>query len=140
MEKQTKEQIQTEIAKLQDKLKQIEAEANKQSTLIIKELKIEVETKIHDKDKCLKDITIPKGWRLLTSNEIIFLFNNYEKELNLKDTWEFIEQPFKLNKEEGYVARFYAYSGRASFGCDWDPDNHFAGLGVRFCRDIGVKK
>lgn len=131
-----KQQIQTEIAKLQEKLKLIEAEEIKVPTLIIKELKIEVEKNIHDKDKCLKDIIIPKGWRLLTTSEIIFLFNNYKEELNLADAWEFIKQPFKLNNQNGYVAWFNAYSGRASLNCDWDPAVTDPGLGVRFVRDI----
>mgnify|MGYP001577100897 CR=1 FL=1 len=131
-----KQRIQTEIAKLQEKLKLIEAEENKVPTLIIKELKIEVEKNIHDKDKCLKDIIIPKGWRLLKTSEIIFLFNNYKEELNLADAWEFIKQPFKLNNQNGHVARFGAYSDRAGLDCSRNPDNHDAGLGVRFVRDI----
>ena len=131
-----KQRIQTEIAKLQEKLKLIEAEENKVPTLIIKELKIEVEKNIHDKDKCLKDIIIPKGWRLLKTSEIIFLFNNYKEELNLADAWEFIKQPFKLNNQNGHVARFGAYSDRAYLSCGRLPDNHNAGLGVRFVRDI----
>lgn len=131
-----KQRIQTEIAKLQEKLKLIEAEENKVPTLIIKELKIEVEKNIHDKDKCLKDIIIPKGWRLLKTSEIIFLFNNYKEELNLADAWEFIKQPFKLNNQNGHVARFLAGSVGADLCCVWDPGDRDAGLGVRFVRDI----
>ena len=102
----------------------------------IPELKIEVETEIHDKEKCLKDIQIPKGCRLLTTNEITFLHNNekYRKQLHLENTWEFIEQPFELNKEKGYVARFCAYSGVSDLECYGGPQGSDANLGVRWCR------
>ncbi len=110
-------------------------EIKKMNTIKIKELKIEVEINIHDKNKKLSDIEIPKGWRLLKVNEIIFLKNNYEKKLNLEDTWEFIEQPFK----QDYVARFCASAGRAGLGCDGYPDGTYSSLGVRFCKDIGGK-
>ena len=113
---------------------------NQPTIIEIPELKIEVETQIHDKDKCLKDIITPKGWRLLTANEIIFLFNNYAEQLNLKATWEFIEQPFNLNKEKDYVARFYVLSDRAILDCDGSPGGRDAGLGVRFCRNIKTNK
>ena len=91
-------------------------------TIKIKELKIEVETEIHDKNKCLKDIKIPKGWRLLTMNKITWLHNSkYKKKLNLNDTWEFFEQPFKFNRNNCYVARFVADSVRAYLDCGRDP-------------------
>ena len=105
-------------------------------TIKIKELKIEVETKIHDKGEVLKDINIPKGWRLLRAEEIIFLFNNYKEKLNMEDTWEFIEQPFKLNKKNDYVARFYADSDRAYLNCFGFPQDASDSLGVRFCRSL----
>ncbi len=109
-------------------------------TIIIKELNIEVETKIHNKNKTLNEIKIPDGWRLLTVSEIIFLTNKYKKELNLEKTWEFIEQPFKINKEKNYVARFYAYSDVAYLFAIWDSTYSDRALGVRFCRDIGENK
>ena len=102
--------------------------------LKIPELNIKVETEIHDKGKCLKDIKVPKGMRLLKIDEIIFLYDNYCKELNLKNTWEFIEQPFKNNKS--YVARFYADSDWASFNCNRDPSYSDSYLGVRFCKEV----
>ena len=106
-------------------------------TIKIKELKIEVETEIHDKNKCLKDIEIPKGLRLLTMNEITWLHNSkYKEQLNLNDTWEFIEQPFKQNKDKGDVARFYAGSDWANLNCGTNPSNSYGALGVRFCRSL----
>lgn len=84
-------------------------------TIKIPELKIEVETEVHDKGKKLPDIKIPNEWRLLTMQEMIFLYNNYEKELNLTDTWEFIEQPFKKFMDK--YTRFDASSGCAYVNC-----------------------
>ena len=107
-----------------------------ENTLNIKGLKIEVETQIHHKGEELGNIKIPKGWRLLKFEEVIFLCNNYCKELNMEDTWEFIEQPFKLNKQDNYVARFCVDSGRADLGCDRNPQYTYSSLGVRFCREI----
>jgi hypothetical protein len=111
--------------------------ADMPKTLVVKELGIEVQTEISQKGITFKDLIIPKGWRLLTVNEIIYLYNNYANALSLLDTWEFIEQPFKRNNS---VARFYAYSDRAGLDCYRDPDIRDDGLGVRFCRSKdGVK-
>ena len=120
------------------KCKECGHELKENKTIKIKELKIEVETEIHDKNKCLKDIEIPEGWRLLRIDEIIFLFNNkkYNKLLNLKDTWEFIEQPFELNKENSLVGRFCADSVRVGLYCCGHPRFADASLGVRFCKEI----
>lgn len=97
---------------------------------------VEFETETHDFDKCLKDIEIPKGWRLWTYREAIENHNNHKKELNLKDCWIFIEQPFKENKENGYVAGLYTVSSWAYLYCFWDPSVHVGSLGVRFCREV----
>ena len=107
----------------------------KEISIKIKELKIEVETQIHDRGKKLSDIEIPKGWRLLKAEEIIFLFNNYEKKLNLSYTWEFIEQPFNKFKDK-LVAWFLADSGRAYLYCGGYPGGSSSSLGVRFCKEI----
>lgn len=106
-------------------------------TIKIPELKIEVEAKIHDKGKTLKEIKIPKGWRLLRIEEALFLYNNkkYRKALNMKDTWEFIEQPFEINRKKGFVARLYAFSVWADFSCNREPSVSVASLGVRFCKE-----
>ena len=108
-------------------------------TLKIEKMGIEVEKRIHDKGKRLSDIKIPKGWRLLRVEEMIYLFNNHEEELNLSDTREFIKQPFKKFGDK-FVAWFDAYSDWASLGCCRRPDNSSPALGVRFCRDIQKKK
>lgn len=109
-----------------------------EKTIKIKELNIEVEIKIHDKNKSYSDIKIPKGWRLLRIDEMIFLYNNHKKELNLTDTWEFIEQPFKDYKNK-FASRFYAFPGDAYFDCDGEPRYSYLLLGVRFCKDLEGK-
>ena len=116
---------------------EIERETIKIKELNIKELNIEVETNIQQKGKSFNEIKIPKGWRLLTMEEIKFLHNSkYKEDLNLVDTWEFIEQPLELNKKNDYVAGFNADSYWANFVCYWGPDDRFDSLGVRFCRDL----
>ena len=106
-------------------------------TIKIPELNIEIETEISQKGKSFGKLVIPNGWRLLKVNEIIYLYNNYAEELNMKNTWEFIEQPFKRNRS---VARFLAGSDRAGLGCNNDgPDYAYGSLGVRFCRDLEEK-
>ncbi len=115
-------------------------EIEDKNTLKIKELNIEVEIEIHDKNKLLSEIKVPKGWRLLTDKEITYLHNSkYKKQLNLNETWEFIKQPFKLNKKEGYVAGFVAGSDWADLNCGWDPGGRDDSLGVRFCKDLNAK-
>jgi len=138
------QQINEKIKKLNKQKAEIlakqEAEKNKVNTLIIDGF--EYETKTHDFNKCLKDIIIPKGWRLWTMAECIKLHNNpnYRKILELEDCWFFIKQPFEFNKEKGSVARFDANSGVAYLNCSWSPDDHDAGLGVRFVRKVKSQK
>ena len=107
-------------------------------TTVIPELNIELEIEIHDKGKPLDQIKIPEGWRLLTVSEAIFLHNSlkYRKLLNMEETWEFLEQPFELNKQKGFITKFYVGSGRVDLYCDGSPQGSVPTLGVRFCRDI----
>ena len=110
---------------------------DKPKTIQIKKLGIEVEIEIHGKNKTLSEIQIPKGWRLLTSQEVTWLHNSkYKTKLNMEETWEFIEQPFVLNKKNKYVAWFYAYSDGAYLGYNRNPDYRGDSLGVRFCRSV----
>jgi len=98
---------------------------------------VEYETKTHDFNKILSEIKIPKGWRLWTAEECIFLHNSkYKKKLNLDNCWFFIKQPFKLNKKNKFVARFVAGSDGADLGCNRNPSYSFSALGVRFARDL----
>ena len=107
-------------------------------TIKVKELNIEIETEIHDKGKTFNEIKIPKGWRLPTYFELQTLRNDkrYRYNLNLLDTWEFVEQLDEMCKKKDYIAWFGAYSGGAVLGCYGDPSDSDAGLGVRFVRDL----
>lgn len=97
-----------------------------------------MEKEIHDKGKPLEKIKIPEGWRLLKISEITFIHNNekYRKQLNMEDTWEFIEQPFDFNKSRGFTTRFYVGAGRVDLYCDGTAQGSIPTLGVRFCRDL----
>ena len=67
----------------------------------IKELNIKVETEIHHKGEELKNIKIPKGFRLLKVNEIIFLHNNKNyKRLVGKEDPELIQIIYDIVKRE----------------------------------------
>jgi hypothetical protein len=128
--------IQERIIKLQEELKQMEAkeeaEKNKVDFIVINGYAYE--TKDHDFDKHLKDMSIPKNKELWTSEDCIKSYNNlkFRKLLNLNDCWFYIKQPFDFNKEQGFVARFNASSDRAYLNCNGSPTDSGASLGVRF--------
>ena len=110
--------------------------------LDIPELKISVEIEVHDKDKSWDDLELSKREKeLLTTEQCIWLANSkYAKTLKMdgsssKDDF-FIQQPFNLNKKNGYVAGFYADSGYAGLSCDRDSSYSYSDLGVRFCKKI----
>lgn len=110
------------------------------NTIKIKEINLEVETEIHDKGKEINEIKIPKGWRLLASNEIFELyFSKYRKKLHLDNTWEFVAYKNKIMKKimkKIIILRFYASSDRAGLYCYRYPEDSYPSLGVRFCRRI----
>ena len=95
---------------------------------------VEYECETHDFNKMLSEIKIPKGWRLLKPSEAMMLW-----ELKQFTDWFFVKQVIKKFKGKS-VARFYADSDGAGLGCSRDADYRDAGLGVRFCRDLKVKK
>ncbi len=108
-------------------------------TINIKDLDIEVEQDVHDKDVCFDNITIPNKWRLLNVNEVVWLANSkYAKKLKMfsGDDDFYFEQPFKLNKKNNYIARFGTGSDGANLDCGGDPQGSYSVLGVRFCRDL----
>ena len=100
-------------------------------------LKIEVDFEQKFNGKKLKDIKIPKGWRLLKLKELEEVMN-YIKENNL-EIWSFFEQPIKMFKGK-YVAWFYMDWDGADLGCDRDSDYSSSNLGVIFCRDLNGRK
>ena len=113
--------------------------------LDIPELKISVEIEVHDKDKSWDDLGLSKRENeLLTSEQCIWLANSkYAKTLKMdgsstKDDF-FIKQPFNLNRKNGYVARFYAYSDYV-LDCYLDSSVSGSFLGVRWVRKLKGKK
>ncbi len=110
--------------------------------LDIPELKISVEIEVHDKNKSWDNLGLfEKEDQLLTSEQCIWLANSkYAKELKMdgsstKDDF-FIKQPFDLNRKNGYVARFFAYSGFCYLDCGRNSGNSYSYLGVRFAKKI----
>ncbi len=116
--------------------------------LDIPELNISVEIEVHDKDKSWKKLGLSeREEELLTSEQCIWLANSkYAKTLKMdgsskKDDF-FIKQPFKLSRDNGYVAGFCACSDCADLYCFMDSSGSDSNLGVRFVRKIlkGKKK
>jgi len=52
----------------------------------------------------------------------------------LEEFWVFVPNPDKISKDNKYVARFFAYSDRANFNCDWVPTGAYPSLGVFIIR------
>lgn len=111
------------------------------ATIKVKELNIEVQTKVTQKNVGFDNLVTPKDWRLMTYIEAVELANSdFAKVLkmdgsSLVDDF-FIQQPFNLNKKNGYVAGFSADSDGAVLNCFRNPQYSNSDLGVRFVRDI----
>ena len=128
-----------ELKKLKEKLKK---ENDKSKWVYIKELKIEVQTKIHHKGKSYDDLVEEFGEEYLEKNlptysqlqELRNLEHKGKYKLGLIDSWEFVKQEDLISKKNGYVARFYAYSDYAVLYCNWVSSNSYSYLGVRFVR------
>ncbi len=135
--KTTQEKIEKkeqELKELKDKLKK---EQDTSEWIYIPELKIEIQNKIHHKNKTYKECEedLSKGESITTYEQIQWLRNSkYKNQLNLIDTWEFVENPDNISKENGYVARFCADSDCADLGCGGGSDYSGSTLGVRFVR------
>lgn len=135
--------IQQQIEETERKLVELKKkqEDNKSEWLYIPELNIEVEIEVHDKGKSWDELGLSKREKeLLTIERCKFLANNpqYAKILKMDGSRSnddfFIQQPFNLNRKNGYVARFVAGSVRADLYCYWDPVDSCSSLGVRFVR------
>lgn len=114
--------------------------------LDIPELGIAVEIEVHDKNRSWDKLGLSEREdELLTYEQCIFLANSkYAKQLKMdgsstKDDF-FIKQPFDLNRKNGYVARFGAYSGFVYLGSVRDSSGSDSYLGVRFCKKIKANK
>lgn len=110
--------------------------------LDIPELGISVEIEVHDKNKSWNKLGLKdREKELLTYDQCVFLANSkYAKQLKMDGSSSsddfFIQQPFNLNRKNGYVARFYANSGYADLVCRNDSGNSYSTLGVRFAKKI----
>src|SRR3990167_2389650 len=106
----------------------------------IQELKIEVQRERHSLGLAFKDIVVPKGLRLLTKKEILWLYESeYAEQLGLMmlktGYWEeYIEQFIPENK--GKTAAWFG-CGSINLNLDGDDDlyGYGAGRGVRFVTD-----
>ncbi len=138
----TQKQIEKKEKELKELKEQLKKESDKEESkksewLYIPELKIEIQTKIHHKGKiyaeCEKDLS--KGESIPTYEQIQWLRNSkYRDQLNLLNTWEFVQNPDNISKENGYVAGFYADSGYANLDCGRDSSDADSDLGVRFAK------
>lgn len=133
--------IQEKIEKKEKELKELKEKLKKEQDIFewiyILELKIEVQTKIHHKNKKYKECEddLSKGESIPTYEQIQWLRNSkYKDQLNLIDTWEFVQNPDNISKENNYVARFYANSVYADLNCYRGSDYSNSTLGVRFVR------
>lgn len=135
------------IKETEDNLKELKKkkarEEDKTTWVYIKELGIEVQNKIHHKNKSYDELVEEFGKEFLEKNfltyNLIQALRNLEHQgkykLGLIDTWEFVKQEDEISKKNGYVARFNAYSGYCSLDCYWVSDYSNSYLGVRFFRE-----
>jgi len=135
--KATQDKINETEKKLKQLKEQLKKESEKNYWINIPELKIEVQARIHHKNKtyteCEKDSS--KGESIPTYEQIQWLRNSkYKDQLNLDDSYELVQNPDNISKENGYVARFYADSDCANLYCYWYSSYSVFNLGVRFVR------
>ena len=135
-----KQQIQENIAKLQEQLKVIEDKEKQQELVYIKELKICVEKNLNTEMKRVNKIVIPQGYRLLELSELIFIYNNYQNEFNWgKDKFfdEITKQPIKDCKYpywNTWLHRLDSDDRSGLIGCSRNLDCDITIRGVRFVK------
>ena len=114
--------------------------------LDIPELNISVEIEVHDKNKSFDSLGLKdKEKELLTYTECVFLANSkYAKTLKMDGSSSsddfFIQQPFELNRKNGYVAGFDAGSDYGDLDCRDDSNDSNDYLGVRRKKIWSIKK
>ena len=110
--------------------------------LDIPELGISVEIEVHDKNKSWDKLGLKdRENELLTYEECIWLANSkYAKQLKMDgsslDDDFFIQQPFELNRKNGFVAGFFAGSGGVGLYAVYYSRGSYSALGVRWVRRI----
>ena len=125
------------LEKKRDKLKKdladveskIETEKNKVDFIVIDGWAYE--TKEHDFNKELAEITIPEGRELWLPSECWKFYEdkNLREKLNLEDCWFFVRQ---VRDNTSDVARFFAGSVRVGLGAGYGSRDSYSTLGVRF--------
>ncbi len=141
--KSTQQKIEETEKELKELKEELKKESDKSEWLYIPELKIEVQTKIHHKNQTLAEAEkdLAKGESIPTYEQIQWLRNSkYKDQLNLDDTWEFVQNPDNISKENNYVARFCADSDYADLDCGRVASVSYSYLGVRFVRKKIFKK
>ncbi len=134
----------TKVKKISENIIEFDGEKyikeDSKSWLDIPELKISVEIEVHDKDKSWNELKLSSREKeLLTAEQCIWLANSkYATTLKMDGSSSeddfFIQQPFNLNRKNGYVARFGANSDFAYLDCYGYSSNSGSDLGVRFVR------
>ncbi len=141
--KSTQDKIEEAETKLKQLKEQLKKESEKSDWIKIPELKIEVQTKIQHKNNTYVDCEkhLSDGESIPTYEQIQWLRNSkYKDQLNLDDSYEFVQKPDNISKENGYVARFYANSDYADLNCDRNSSYSDSNLGVRFVRRTKGKR
>ena len=105
---------------------------------------LEIEKSLHTEMNRFSLIKIPKGWRLLTFEEFMDIWNNHKDKFDFSGNGfdEIVKHPLGENKNK-YPFWNVWLSG---LGDDSDVIGNYRCLiyytvrGVRFCRDLEVKK
>lgn len=122
-------------------------ELPKGKTIMVKELGIEVETQLHTDMNVYSKVVIPKGMRLLTLSELLYLYNKKLVDFKQEDSScyvnEIISNPSDQHREKkpmwavwfnDYVDMFHVV------GFNYFGDDGGRSRGVRFVRDMVTKK
>ena len=140
------------IKETEEKLKNLKVKKSQEdykSTWVkIPELGIEIQNKIHHKNKSYNDLIEEFGEDFLEKSLPTYhqlqvlrnLENAGDYKLGLIDAWEFVKQEDDISKKNSYVARFYSGSDFCYLDCFRYSSSFYSGLGVRFVRPLKVKK
>ena len=136
MKTKLQKQIETKEKELKGLKEKLREENEKDIWLEISEKGIKITNKLQFTGKTYPEILkeVDEGeiadYNLLQELRNEGFKSNWEKYGFLKDTWAFVPNPDEVSKANGYVARFYVYSGCAVLGCDGGSDDSYSTLGV----------
>jgi hypothetical protein len=141
----SKEQIKSEIAKLQESLnkieeqEKIELDRNKYKPIYTKipELNIKISQQIYNGKTYSEILKLVKEEQIATY-EILQKCRNLDlnKYPQFKDFLAFVPNPDKISKDNNYVTSFDANSNWADLYCSWDPNCGSPSLGVILFRSL----